>query len=120
MGSRLIRCMSPPKLVRTLRRRSDRQQPNSPIGSRRCNNSKKNLIAEQSGRDAIGARVHFVGQPRRIKSAAGDTSSMLRPVHFGLGAADRPVSAEVDWPSGQCQIVEDVTPNRITVAREPH
>ena len=78
------------------------------------------LIGEQSGRAALGARVHVAGQPRWIKSAASDTLSMLRPVHFGPGDADRPVSAEIDWPSGQRQILEDVTLNRITIVRQPH
>ena len=77
------------------------------------------LVGERSGRDALGARVRVDGQTRWVKSAAGYASSALRPVHFGLGDTDQPVSVEIEWPSGQRQILGDVPLNRITVAREP-
>ena len=77
------------------------------------------LVGEQSGRDALGARVHVEGQTRWVKSAAGYASSALRPVHFGLGAAGRPVSVQIDWPSGRQQLLEDVPLNRTTAVHEP-
>lgn len=77
------------------------------------------LVGERSGRDALGARVRVDGQTRWVKSAAGYASSALRPVHFGLGDAERPVAVEIEWPSGQRQILQDVPLNRITVVREP-
>ena len=45
--------------------------------------------------------------------------STLRPVHFGLGEAHEPVSAQIIWPDGQKQIIDDVALNRITEVREP-
>ena len=77
------------------------------------------LIGEQSGRDALGARVQVEGQTRWVKSSVGYASSTLRPVHFGLGKTDEPVSVEIDWPDGRKQIIEDVPLNRITDVREP-
>ena len=77
------------------------------------------LVGGRSGRGALGARVRVEGQTRWVKSVAGYASSALRPVHFGLGDADRPVTVEIDWPSGQRQVVGDVPLNRITVVREP-
>ena len=77
------------------------------------------LIGNQSGRDALGARVRVEGQTRWLRSATGYASSTLRPVHFGLGEADQPVAVEIDWPSGRRQILQDVPLNRITEVREP-
>ena len=77
------------------------------------------LIGQQSGRDALGARVEVEGQTRWVKSSVGYASSTLRPVHFGLGEAYEPVSAQIIWPDGQKQIIDDVALNRITEVREP-
>ncbi len=66
------------------------------------------LRGDSSGRDALGARVRVNGQTRWVKSAAGYASSTLRPVHFGLGEAEGPVTVEVDWPSGHSQSVNGV------------
>lgn len=77
------------------------------------------LIGDQSGRDALGARVRVAGQTRWLRSATGYASSTLRPVHFGLGGADQPVAVEIDWPSGRNQVLQDLPLNRVIEVREP-
>jgi hypothetical protein len=39
-------------------------------------------------------------------------------MHFGLGAAPRPVRVEIHWPSGARQVVEHVKPNQVVEIRE--
>ena len=77
------------------------------------------LVGTVSNRDGLGARVTAQAQTRWMKSAAGYTSSSLRPVHFGIGDGQAPVTVEIEWPSGRRQRVESVPLNQRTVIREP-
>lgn len=78
------------------------------------------LVGTVSNRDGLGARVRALGQTRWMKSAAGYSSSSLRPVHFGIGATTAAVTVQIEWPSGGRQTVEAVPVNRVTVVRESH
>lgn len=61
-----------------------------------------------SNRDAIGTRVELLeaGAVKRVKQVvAGDSYFSSRPyrVHFGLGAAEAPVTLRLSWPSGRIE-----------------
>jgi hypothetical protein len=76
------------------------------------------LTGTKSNRDGIGARVIVGDQVRTMTTAIGYASSSHAGVHFGLGAAPRPVRVEIHWPSGARQVVEGVTPNQVVEIRE--
>jgi len=54
-----------------------------------------------------------------MATAVGYASSSDGPVHFGLGADDRVISAEIHWPSGTVQVLKDIAADRTVVAKEP-
>ena len=64
----------------------------------------------RSSRDAIGASVRLtVGgktMTRQVEAGSGYASESMRPLHFGLGAADHIDSVEICWPSGLVQRME--------------
>jgi hypothetical protein len=80
------------------------------------------LIGTKSNRAAIGARVtihaHEVMQFNEVRSGASYLSQNdLRP-HFGLGAADKIDSLEVSWPSGQTEVLRDLSADFIYTITE--
>ena len=75
-------------------------------------------VGTRSNRDAIGAVVRVGRQTRWVTSSAGYASSVMRPLHFGLGESSNPVTVEITWPSGFVQSVEGVGPNRVLAVRE--
>lgn len=77
------------------------------------------LVGTQSSRDATGAVVRVGDQLRWAKSVAGYASSAQRPLHFGLGDSDGPVSVHVSWPGGVEQEVDGVRPNQTITVTEP-
>jgi hypothetical protein len=77
------------------------------------------LVGKTSNRDGIGARVRVGTQWNQMTSSAGYASSSLGPVHFGLSAANGPLSVEVIWPSGAKQVVPDVTVRKLVTVQEP-
>lgn len=77
------------------------------------------LVGTRSGRDGVGAVVRLGRQVRWVKSAAGYASSVRRPVHFGLGDSELPVTVRIDWPSGRMQVVEGLRANETTTVTEP-
>jgi len=64
----------------------------------------------RSTRDAIGASVRVTAGgktiTRQVEAGSGYASESMRPLHFGLGAADRVESIEIRWPSGLVQRME--------------
>lgn len=46
-------------------------------------------------------------------------SSSLGPVHFGLGSETKALKAEITWPSGVVQTLENVNPDPILKVSEP-
>jgi enediyne biosynthesis protein E4 len=77
------------------------------------------LTGSKSNRDGIGAVVHIGRQWNHQTSAVGYASSVLAPVHFGLGAQTTIPLIEIEWPSGIRQQIRDVQPNRVLAVREP-
>ncbi len=67
------------------------------------------LRGRKSNRDGLGARVTVVIGDRRLVQVhdgkSGYLSQGTAPLYFGLGAATQVDSIEVDWPSGNRQVV---------------
>ncbi len=68
------------------------------------------LVGTRSTRDAIGARVSLTAggktMMRQVEAGGGYASQSMRPLHFGLGAAEHVEAVEIIWPSGRVQRVE--------------
>ncbi|MEO7145213.1 MAG: CRTAC1 family protein, partial [Bryobacteraceae bacterium] len=77
------------------------------------------LIGSRSNRDGIGAVVHLDKQWNHQSSSVGYASSVLAPVHFGLGAQAVVPTIEIDWPSGVRQELHNVKADRVLEVREP-
>jgi hypothetical protein len=61
----------------------------------------------RSTRDALGARVRLTAggktMTRQVEAGGGYASQSMRPLHVGLGAAERAEAVEITWPSGRVQ-----------------
>lgn len=81
------------------------------------------LQGTRSGRNAFGAEVRVQQADRtqlRVHTAySGFAGQGDARQHFGLGASDAPVSAEIRWPSGQVQLVDGLAVDRVHVVEEP-
>ena len=79
------------------------------------------LIGTKSNRDGIGARVQVktgeLMEIREVDGGNGYAGQSTRRVHFGLGAATRIDSVQINWPSGHVDRVA-VPINRISVIEE--
>ena len=71
------------------------------------------LHGARSNRSAIGARIVVDGQTNLLTAAGSYASSVLAPVHFGLGAAGAAKSVTIHWPSGLVQSLANLPANRI-------
>ncbi len=72
-----------------------------------------------SNRDGIGARVVVGMQRNEFAPGVGYASSSHAGLHFGLGSLSTIARIEVLWPSGQRQILENVSTNQILAVKEP-
>ena len=81
------------------------------------------LSGTKSNRDAIGALVKLsVGGRtlvRQVDAAGGYLAQSSRTLHFGLGKADKIDHAEIRWPSGIVQTIDNLQVNRRTEIQEP-
>ena len=70
------------------------------------------LAGTRSNRLAIGARVKIVAggitQTTQVLSGGSYLSQNDLRVHFGLGAASKIDSVEIQWPSGQTEVLKDL------------
>jgi enediyne biosynthesis protein E4 len=76
------------------------------------------LRGTRSNRDGLGARVLVNGQTRFATTAGSYESANDKRLHFGLGTA-KTAKAEVFWPSGTHQSLNDVTADQFLEIREP-
>jgi hypothetical protein len=77
------------------------------------------LTGTHSNRDGIGARIQVGHQYNDMTSAVSYASSMLVPVHFGLGTMARVDRIEIIWPDGKHQTLRDVKADQVLAVREP-
>lgn len=77
------------------------------------------LTGKTSNRDGLGARIEIGDQTETQTSAAGYASSVLRPVHFGLGLAGEIPKVTIRWPGGKTQILNRVHANTVVRVTEP-
>ena len=80
-------------------------------------------IGVKSNRNGIGARVTCVDgdgvrQFDDVRSGGSYYSQNDMRVHFGLGKAKRVKTLEVRWPSGQVDVLHDLSVNRYVVVKE--
>ena len=75
-----------------------------------------NLQGVQSNRNAIGAKIKLYGpwgvQVREVRSGEAYGIQNSLAVHFGLGAATTIDSAYIIWPSGNVDVLENITANQ--------
>ena len=76
------------------------------------------LVGSASNRDAIGSRIEISSQTRLKKTSVGYASSSLGAVHFGLGDSDDTVQVEIEWTSGNHQVVQEVPVNQRFIIRQ--
>jgi hypothetical protein len=78
------------------------------------------LEGTRSNRDGIGAEVRLAGQHNTMTSSVSYVSSVVGPVHFGLGPLAKVDRIDVRWPSGAKQVItEGIAVNRILKIVEP-
>ncbi|HVW84850.1 MAG TPA: CRTAC1 family protein [Bryobacteraceae bacterium] len=78
------------------------------------------LAGSKGNRDGIGAVIYIGQQWNHETSATGYASSVLAPVHFGLGAQTTIPLIDIEWPSGKQQELRNVKPDRVLTVREPN
>lgn len=84
------------------------------------------LVGTRSNRDAVGARITVVAggkrQTREVRAGSAYLSASSLVQHFGLGAADRVESIDVQWPSGEVTLLFDPDVDRrlLLVEGQPH
>ncbi len=82
------------------------------------------LVGTRSNRNGLGAtvRVQTAGQTytKYNDGKSGYLSQSVLPLYFGLGDATKIDRVEVDWPSGQKQVVTSgLAENQILRITEP-
>jgi hypothetical protein len=94
----------------------------------RCDSSLQNnwiairTIGVKSNRSGIGARIKCVtdegAQIDEVRSGGSYYSQNDMRVHFGLGKSQRVKLIQVDWPSGQTDVLKDVASNQFVTIKE--
>ena len=88
------------------------------------NYAKVELVGQASNRDGIGATVRVYADSLTLTKMhdgkSGYLSQSSYPLYFGLGPVDTIDRIEVDWPSGQHQVVEGpiATNQLLTITEE--
>jgi hypothetical protein len=81
-----------------------------------------NLKGTESNSSAIGAEVHLFWdsnqQVQVVSSASGFSSQNQRPLHFGLGNADKVNKVVIEWPSGITDTLEEPDINNMHTIQE--
>ena len=77
------------------------------------------LQGKTSNRDGLGARVEIGNQVALQESAEGYASSVLAPVHVGLGRMNQPKRLTVRWPCGKIQVVAVPRVDAVMQVTEP-
>jgi hypothetical protein len=82
------------------------------------------LRGTNSNRDAIGAQVLIttpsgLSQVNHVTTSVGYASSSQTAIHFGVGREKRISLAEIRWPGGKIQRLENLTANRYWDVTEP-
>jgi hypothetical protein len=81
------------------------------------------LKGRKSNRDGIGARLELLTAGRRQIAERTAGSSYLSQddgrIHFGLGAEIKADKLTIHWPSGQEQILESLSVDRVLTVEEP-
>ncbi len=77
------------------------------------------LIGAKSNHDGIGAVIHMGDQWNHQTTSVGYASSVLAPVHFGLGSLSSVPSIEIIWPSGLKQTLRDLKADQTIEVQEP-
>jgi hypothetical protein len=83
------------------------------------------LVGTRSNRDGIGAKVTLKTpaggkEMSVVKTGSSYCSQSELPLTFGLGKADptKGSTLEIEWPSGQKDIIPDVKPNQAITVQE--
>jgi len=81
------------------------------------------LKGKKSNRDGIGAHLELLARGRKQVAERTAGSGYLSQddgrVHFGLGIATKVDKLTIHWPSGQEQVVENPTVDRVLTVEEP-
>lgn len=81
------------------------------------------LVGVRSNRGALGAKVRLTAGSRtqydEVRSGGSYLSQNDLRLHFGIGDARRADRIEILWPSGQRQVLRDVSPDRVLIVEEP-
>jgi hypothetical protein len=75
------------------------------------------LEGTKSNRDGLGARVRIGNQLAYATTSGSYLSASDRRIHFGLGTQTR-VSAEIIWPGGKRQVVDDILVDQTLTIKE--
>ena len=83
---------------------------------------KVKTVGVKSNRSGLGARVVVTaGADRQVQAVLSETSYYSHDdlrLHFGLGESRKADRVEVYWPSGQVDVLKDVTANQLITVRE--
>jgi enediyne biosynthesis protein E4 len=81
------------------------------------------LQGNSSAKNSFGARIKVISQGktqiRQVDSFSGVTGALGTLVHFGVGDAFTIDRVEMRWPSGEQQVLENVSTNQIVDVAEP-